>query len=182
MKEIVIYGRGGQGAVVASRLLAIAAFKEGKYVQSFPFFGVERRGAPVTAYTRISDMVIRKRNPINTPDYVIILDPTLVENIDITNGLKTGGSIIVNSMSPKDSFKFGKKFNTCVFDAVKIAVKHKLGSENAPIVNTTILGTFLKFTKEIKISSLLESINENMAIKTEDNVEAAKEAYENTVC
>ena len=180
MKEIIIYGRGGQGAVVASRLLAIAAFKEGKYVQSFPFFGVERRGAPVTAYTRISDTVIRKRVPIDKPDYVIILDPTLIENIDITKGLKSSGSIIINTRSPKSNFKFGEKFNTCVFDAAKTATKHKLGSESAPIVNTAILGTFSKFTREVKISSLLESIKENITARTAENMEAAKEAYENT--
>jgi len=179
MKEITIYGRGGQGAVVASRLLAIAAFKEGKYVQSFPFFGVERRGAPVTAYTRISNMAIRKRIPISDPDYVIILDPTLIENIDITKGLKGGGGIIINTTSTENSFKFGKKFNTCVFDAAKIATKHKLGSLSAPIVNTVMLGAFSKFTKEIKISSLLEAIGEGVAVKRDENIEAAKEAYEN---
>jgi len=180
MKEIIIYGRGGQGAVVASRLLAIAAFKEGKYVQSFPFFGVERRGAPVAAYTRISDTAIRKRIPISDPDYVIILDPTLIENIDITKGLKKDGGIIINTRSPKNSFKFNNKFNTCVFDAARIATQHKLGSESAPIVNTAILGTFAKFTKEIGISSLLKAIKENMATKVEENMLAAKEAYENT--
>ncbi|MDD5680068.1 MAG: 2-oxoacid:acceptor oxidoreductase family protein [Candidatus Omnitrophica bacterium] len=181
MKEIIIYGRGGQGAVVASRLLAIAAFKEGRYVQSFPFFGVERRGAPVAAYTRISDTTIRKRTPINEPDYVIILDPTLIESIDITKGLKKGGGIIINTRSPKTSFKFGKNFNACVFDAAKIAIKHKLGSESAPIVNTAILGTFSKFTNEVGISALLESIKENVSTKTKDNIDAAKEAYENTI-
>lgn len=179
MKEIIIYGRGGQGAVAASRLLAIAAFKDEKYVQSFPFFGVERRGAPVAAYTRISDTAIRKRIPISNPDYVIILDPALIENIDITKGLKKGGGIIINTRYSKDSFKFSNKFNTCVFDAAKIAARHKLGSESAPIVNTAMLGAFAKFTKEIGISSLLEAIKENMAAKAEENMLAAKEAYEN---
>ncbi len=179
MKEIIFYGRGGQGAVIASRLLAIAAFKEGKYVQSFPFFGVERRGAPVTAYTRISDAVIRKRSPITEADYVVILDPTLIENIDITRGLKDGGSIIINTKTAKTSFGFSKNYNICTFDAAKVATEHKLGTENAPIVNTTILGVFSKFTKEIGLSSLLEAINENISVKPGDNVNAAKEAYEN---
>lgn len=180
MEEIIIYGRGGQGAVVASRLLAIAAFKEGKYVQSFPFFGVERRGAPVAAYTRINDTAIRKRIPISEPDYVIILDPTLIENMDVTKGLKKSGGIIINTKSLKNNFKFSNKFNTCAFDAARIAVRHKLGSESAPIVNTAILGAFAKFTKEISISSLLEAIKENMSIRAGENMLAAKEAYENT--
>ena len=179
MKEIIFYGRGGQGAVIASRLLAIAAFKEGKYVQSFPFFGVERRGAPVTAYTRISDAVIRKRVPITEADYVVILDPTLIENIDVTKGLKDGGSIIINTKSAKNSFSLAKKYNIYTFDAAKVATGHKLGSESAPIVNTAILGAFSKFTKEIGLPSLLEAINENISLKPGDNIDAAKAAYEN---
>ncbi|MBU4376984.1 MAG: 2-oxoacid:acceptor oxidoreductase family protein [Candidatus Omnitrophica bacterium] len=178
MKEIIFYGRGGQGAVIASRLLAVAAFKEGKYVQSFPFFGVERRGAPVTAYTRISDVIIRKRSPITEADYVVILDPTLIESIDTTKGLKAGGSIIINSKSPKGNFIFAKKYNTYTFDAAKIATGHKLGTEAAPIVNTAVLGAFSKFTKEIGLSSLLEAIGENVSVKSRDNQDAAKEAYE----
>lgn len=178
MKEIIIYGRGGQGAVIASRLLAIAAFKEGKYVQSFPFFGVERRGAPVTAYTRINGDIIRKRYPITEADYVIILDPTLLENIDVTKRLKKGANIIINSKTAKDSFMFSRKYNVCTLDAAKIAISHKLGTENAPMVNTAILGAFAGFTGEVRLSSLLEAIEENILIKLGDNSDAAKEAYE----
>lgn len=180
MKEIIFYGRGGQGAVIASRLLAIAAFKEGKNVQSFPFFGVERRGAPVTAYTRVgnSEIEIRKRVPIKEPDYVIVLDPTLLENIDVTKGLKKNGAMLINSKSAKNSFPFSKKFNVFTFDAAATAIKHGLGSKSAPIVNTSILGAFAKFTKEISIVSLVEAIKENVTIKTEDNVKAAQVSYE----
>jgi 2-oxoacid:acceptor oxidoreductase gamma subunit (pyruvate/2-ketoisovalerate family) len=178
MKEIIFYGRGGQGVVIASKLLAIAAFKEGKNVQSFPFFGVERRGAPVTAYTRLHNLEIRKRVPIKEPDYVIVLDPTLIENIDITKGLKKSGGILINTKVSKNSFKFSKKFDVITFDAAATALKYGLGTESAPIVNTSILGAFSKFTKEIKIESLMEAIKENVAIKTEENIKAAKEAYE----
>lgn len=178
MKEIVFYGRGGQGAVIASRLLAVAAFKEGKNVQSFPFFGVERRGAPVTAYTRLNSCIIRKRAPIDAPDYVIVLDPTLLENIDITQGLKKDGNILINTGSSKNSFPFSKKFNVFTFDAAVIALKHGLGSKSAPIVNTSILGAFSKFTKEIGIKSLVSAISETIIVKTKENIEAAKEAYE----
>ncbi len=178
MKEIIFYGRGGQGAVIASRLLAAAAFKEGKSVQSFPFFGVERRGAPVTAYTRLSDTKIRKRVPIKTPDYVIVLDPTLLENIDVTKGLKKEGHIIINTKVPQSNFPFSKRFKVFTFDAAAIASKHKLGSKSAPIANTSLLGAFSKFTGEIGIDSLTESIAEGVAVKTEENVKAAKEAYE----
>ena len=178
MKEITFYGRGGQGAVIASRLLAIAAFKEGKNVQSFPFFGVERRGAPVTAYPRLDNSEIRKRVPVKEPDYVIVLDPTLLEDIDITKGLKKNGCILINSKVSKNSFPFSKKFNVFTIDAAKIASKHGLGSKSAPIVNTSILGALSKFTKEIGIKSLIEAIKENVTIKTEENIKAAEEAYE----
>lgn len=177
MKEIIFYGRGGQGAVIASRLLAIAAFKEGKDVQSFPFFGVERRGAPVTAYTRIADSQIRKREPIKEPDYVVVLDPTLLENVEVAKGLKKNGTIIINSKAPKESYPFSGIFNVYTIDSAAIAIKHELGSKNAPIVNTSILGAFSKFTGEIKIASLVEAIKENMQIKTENNVKAAEESY-----
>jgi len=178
MKEIIFYGRGGQGTVIASKLLAIAAFKEGKNVQSFPSFGVERRGAPVTAYTRFHNLEIRKRVPITEPDYVIVLDPTLIEDIDISKGLKKNGYILINTKDSKDSFKFSKKYNVFTFDAQATALKYGLGTESAPIVNTSILGAFSKFTKEIKIESLVAAIKENVTIKTEENIKAVKEAYE----
>lgn len=178
MKEIIFYGRGGQGAVIASRLLAIAAFKEGKNVQSFPFFGVERRGAPVTAYTRLGNSEIRKRVPIKEPDYVIVLDPTLLESIDITKGLKENGCILINTQASKNSFPFSKRFNVFTFDAAKTASKYKLGPKSAPIVNTSILGAFSKFTKEIGIKSLVDAIKEAAMIKMGENIKAAEEAYE----
>jgi len=86
--EIRFHGRGGQGAVVASNMLADAAFREGKHVQAFPFFGVERRGAPVSSFTRINDTPIKIRSQVYTPDYVIVLDSTLIDITDVTSGLK----------------------------------------------------------------------------------------------
>ena len=180
MKEIIFHGRGGQGAVIASRLLAMAAFKEGKDVQSFPFFGVERRGAPVAAYTRLSSSKIRKREPITEPDYVIVFDSALIDAVDITKGLKRGGVILINSKASPDSFLLSKRFKVFTIDASAIASRHKLGSESAPIVNTSLLGAFAKLTGEIGIESLIGSIIENMAIKADENIKAAREAYEKT--
>ncbi|MFH1757891.1 MAG: 2-oxoacid:acceptor oxidoreductase family protein, partial [Pseudomonadota bacterium] len=97
MIEIRIHGRGGQGAVIASEVLASAFFKEGKFVQAFPAFGVERRGAPVTAFTRVDDQPIRIRNFIYEPDHIIILDPTLIESTQVDSGLKENGWIIINT-------------------------------------------------------------------------------------
>ena len=97
MIEIRFHGRGGQGTVVASKVLADAVAKEGSYVQAYPEFGVERRGAPVFAFIRIDDKPIYDKSRIYAPDHVVVVDPTLVEAIDVTEGLKDGGWIIINS-------------------------------------------------------------------------------------
>jgi pyruvate ferredoxin oxidoreductase gamma subunit len=103
MKEIRIHGRGGQGSVTAAELLAIAAFEDGLYSQAFPAFGVERRGAPVMAFVRLSDHTIRLRSQVYDPDYVIVQDATLIETVDVAGGLKADGTIIINTEhNPED--------------------------------------------------------------------------------
>ena len=97
MIEVRFHGRGGQGAVTAAEILAKAAFEDGKYCQAFPFFGVERRGAPVMAFTRIDDQPIRRRYQVYKPDYVVVLDDGLLEVVDVFSGLKEGGKIIINT-------------------------------------------------------------------------------------
>ncbi len=191
MIEIRFHGRGGQGAVVASDILADTAFRDGKYVQAFPMFGVERRGAPVTAFTRIDDKPIRIKFFIYNPDYVIVMDPTLVGQVDVTAGCGVSSSykeqkegkamILVNtSMDPSD-VKLKGPFSVATIDATSIAVEHKLGSRQAPIVNTAILGAFAKATGEIKLDILLDSIKSHVPAKIEENVQAAQEAYERVV-
>jgi len=105
LMEIRFHGRGGQGAVVASELLAQAVFLEGKYPQSFPFFGVERRGAPVTAFTRIDDRPITVRTNVTAPDVVVVLDPGLRRSVDVTAGLKRDGLLLVNSDVPPEELE-----------------------------------------------------------------------------
>jgi len=97
LKEIRIHGRGGQGSVTAAELLAVAAFEDGKYSQAFPAFGVERRGAPIMAFTRISEHPIRLRSQIYEPDYVIVQDATLIETVDVASGAKPKGKILINT-------------------------------------------------------------------------------------
>src|SRR5512135_2869983 len=104
MRELRIHGRGGQGAVIASKLLASALFHEGRWVQSFPAFGVERRGAPVTAFLRIDEVPIRLRCEVTAPDALIVLDPTLIQAVDVTAGLKPGGSILINADGPPEDY------------------------------------------------------------------------------
>ena len=178
MFEIRFHGRGGQGAVVASSVLASAFFKEGKFVQAFPSFGAERRGAPVTAFTRIDDEEISIRFGIYNPDCLVILDATLAKKAGITSGLKDGHWIIINSDRPPDNFRFLGDYRVATIDASSIARKYKLGSPSVPIINTTILGAFAKVTGTVKIESVLEAIRESAPSKPEENARAAREAYE----
>jgi 2-oxoacid:acceptor oxidoreductase gamma subunit (pyruvate/2-ketoisovalerate family) len=178
MIELRFHSRGGQGGVVASKLLAVAVFKENRHVQAFPTFGVERRAAPVMAFVRIDDQPIRIRNQIYQPDHIIILDPSLIQVIDVTQGLKAGGTILINSDKPPDSFSFSNGFKVVTVDASSIAVRHGLGSITQPIVNTSILGAVAKVLKVVSIESVVKAIEEEVPGKAQANVNAAREAYE----
>lgn len=180
MIEIRFHGRGGQGTVVASKILADAISKEGNYVQAYPEFGVERRGAPVIAFIRIDDKPIYDKSRIYRPDHVVVVDPTLVEAIDVTEGLKEGGAIIVNTDKKPEELKFPDRYKVVTVNATGIAVKHKLGTLAAPIVNTSIVGAVVKLLKLTKLESLLQAVREGVPIKPEENAAAAKEAYDKT--
>ncbi len=177
MVEIRIHGRGGQGAVMASAVLASALFYDGRYVQAFPAFGVERRGAPVVAFTRWDFKPIRIRTNIYRPDHIIVLDRTLLsEGVDVTAGLKESGWILVNSPADVDAGDFSN-YKVAVVDAAAIAVRHEVGSPTAPVVNTAILGAFSKITGMVTIGSVIRAIRESVPDKKEENVAAAREAY-----
>jgi 2-oxoacid:acceptor oxidoreductase gamma subunit (pyruvate/2-ketoisovalerate family) len=178
MVEIRFHGRGGQGTVVASKVLADALAKEGNFVQAYPEFGVERRGAPVFAFIRIDNKPIYDKSRIYEPDHVVVVDPTLIEAIDITEGLKEGGVIIINSDKKPEDFNFPKKFRVASINATAVAVKNKLGTLAAPIVNTAIVGAVIKILGLTKLDSLLQAIRDGISLKPEDNVQAAKEAYD----
>lgn len=189
MIEIRFHGRGGQGAVIASEILADAAFREGKYVQAFPMFGVERRGAPVTAFTRIDDKPIRIKFSIYNPDYVVVLDPTLVGPVDVAGGCgvpspykedqaKRQALILINTSMKPSEVNLKGPFKVTTVDATSIAVKYGLGSRLAPIVNTSILGGFARATKEVSLEKLLDAVREGVPTKQEENIMATKEAYE----
>ncbi len=180
MYEVRFHGRGGQGAVTAANILAIAAVKQGYYPQSFPYFGVERRGAPVQAFTRIDDKKIDIRMNVYSPDAVVVLDPSLMDVVDVTVGLKEGGIVIINTSKKPEEFKLGN-YKVATVDATKIALEHKLGSMAAPIVNTAILGAYAKAIGNVEIDYVVEAIRENAPAKKEENALAAKDAYEKTV-
>ncbi|MCX6562137.1 MAG: 2-oxoacid:acceptor oxidoreductase family protein [Candidatus Aminicenantes bacterium] len=178
MIEIRFHGRGGQGTVVASKILADALAKEGNFVQAYPEFGVERRGAPVISFIRIDDQQIYDKSRIYAPDHVVVVDPTLVEAIDVTEGLKDGGWIIINSDKKPADFKFPAKFKVATINATEIAVRNKLGTLATPIVNTAITGAIVKILNLTKLETLLAAIGDAITVKPQDNQTAAREAYE----
>jgi 2-oxoacid:acceptor oxidoreductase gamma subunit (pyruvate/2-ketoisovalerate family) len=178
MIEVRFHGRGGQGAVVASKVLAVACFHEGFYVQSFPAFGVERRGAPVMAFLRLDQKPIQLRVNIYQPDHIVVLDPTLIDAVDVTSGLKTNGWILINSSHLPEVFGRLKGFQIATVDATSIAIRNGLGSRTNPIVNTAILGAFSKVTGLVGIDSVALSIREELTIKKNENAKAAREAYQ----
>lgn len=176
MIEVRWHGRGGQGAVTSVELLALAAIEEGKYAQGFPAFGPERRGAPVMAYNRISEKPIRIRSGIYQPDVVVVLDPSLMGLVNVTDGLKPGGLLIVNTAKPekeiRDMLKYTGKLATV--DATHIA-REELG---IPIANTTMLGAILKATRVLKFESLNAPIEERFGRIAAKNKNALKRAYD----
>jgi pyruvate ferredoxin oxidoreductase gamma subunit len=175
LKEIRLHGRGGQGSVTAAEIIAVAAFEDKRFSQAFPAFGVERRGAPVMAFSRIADQPIRIRSQIYEPDYVIVQDVTLLDVVNVASGLKPNGKIIINTDRPKDKLKLDTNAEIITIDATKIAMEI-LGR---PIVNTTMLGAFCGASKEIGLESLNKAISERFKGELgKKNIMAIKAACE----
>jgi len=176
LKEIRIHGRGGQGAVTSSQVLAIAAFNDGKYCQAFPSFGVERRGAPVESFTRIADRTINVRQHVYEPDYVLVLDPTLAEAVKLESGLKDSGIMIINSNKKAQEFKFDTKAEVKTIDVTKVALE-VIGK---PFVNVAVLGAFAAITNEVSLGGISKAIDQEFAHKAkigELNKKAAEKLY-----
>ncbi|UCH06024.1 MAG: pyruvate ferredoxin oxidoreductase subunit gamma [Candidatus Thorarchaeota archaeon] len=178
MIEIRWHGRGGQGGVTSAELLAKAAYIDGyEGVQAFPYFGAERRGAPVKAFTRISHSPINVRSQIYEPDIVAVLDPGIIDLIDVTEGLKEEGKVIVNISKSPSELKLPRG-HIFTYDGTGIALKYNLLVAGLPVVNTTMLGAFAKATGLIKLETVQEVIREKWPGKVgERNAEGAKEAY-----
>ena len=178
MIEIRLHGRGGQGAVTSAELVALAAIKEGKYAQAFPSFGPERRGAPVVAYCRISDEQIKVRAAIVKPDIVLVLDPSILRLVDVSNGLKADGVLVTNTrFSPAEIKKeLDVKTRLATVDATGIA-REELG---LPITNTTMLGALLKSSAVVDKGSMIEPLQERFGRIAERNIKAFERAYKET--
>ncbi len=175
MKEIRFHGRGGQGVVTAADLLAMSAFYDKKFCQAFPAFGVERRGAPVMAFARIDDRPIRRRNQITNPDYVVVQDSTLLEVIDVTQGIKQDGSVIVNTSKDAEDVKLKTPASVRTVDGTSIALEI-LGR---PIVNTVMLGIFSAVTGEVSLDAVKKAVQKRFGGKLQEkNLQVVETAYE----
>ena len=174
MKEIRVHGRGGQGAVLAARMLASAFVQEGKSVASFPMYGFERRGAPVVAFTRIDDKPIREKTQIYNPDCIIVIDPGLLSLPTLFTGLKPESVFILNSSKklpekPNENLKIGG-----VVDATSIAVE-EIGRD---IPNTCLLGAFAAATGWLKLGSILKILPEYLSGDIlQRNLKSAERGY-----
>ncbi|MEJ2656701.1 MAG: 2-oxoacid:acceptor oxidoreductase family protein [Desulfobacterales bacterium] len=177
MHEIRFHGRGGQGTVVASILLAKAFFKTGYYVQTFPLFGVERRGAPVEAYLRLDKEKILVRSNIYTPDHVIVQDVKLFDSIDVTKGLKPGGSILINSNKLPNHMEPFSGLRLAFVDADHIAAENGLGTRTHPIINTAMIGAFAKVLGMPPLDRIAQAIKNEIHVKSDQNILAAQQAY-----
>ena len=179
MLEVRLHGRGGQGSVTSAELFAEAAIGEGKYAQAFPSFGPERRGAPVRAFIRIDDEAIQLRNEIEEPDVVLVLDPTLIQVGNVTEGLKKDGIVVVNTSKSVADIKkeYGITAKVATVNATKIATEN-LGR---PIANTTMLGALLKVTGVIPIEALQGAFGHRFGKLGEKNYKSCQDAYGATV-
>jgi len=183
MVEIRWHGRGGQGAKTASLLLAEAAFNMGKYSQGFPEYGPERMGAPIKAYNRISDKPTTLHSNIYEPDYVVVVDETLLSAVDPTNGLKKGGAVIVNTEKSPEEIRpqlEGYKGKVCTIDASSIA-QEELG--NRSLSNTAMLSAVVKVSGVIAEDAYLKDMEQSISHKfaskphvIEPNLRAIKRA------
>jgi len=180
MHEIRVHGRGGQGAVTSAELIAIAAINTGRFAQAFPSFGPERRGAPVVAFCRVDERKINIRAKVYEPDVVIVLDPGLVTLLDPTEGMKEGGIFIMNTRKTPEEVitSKGSAIRVATVDADRIAIEEV----GRPIVNTTMIGAFIKVTALISIDDIKGPLLERFGSKLgERNLKALERAYNEVV-
>jgi pyruvate ferredoxin oxidoreductase gamma subunit len=179
--EIRWHGRGGQGVVTANELLAGAALKEGKFIKAFPEFGPERMGAPIRAFTRLSDKPIVVHSQVYNPDMVVVLDPTLLKQINVLDGLKETGHLVANFPDGKKKLEeiLGKSGNIHAVNATKIAME-EIGR---PTANTAMLGAVVKSLNFVSLKSVLEELEGKFSGKfskdvVAKNLKAVQRAYD----
>ncbi len=176
MHEVRFHGRGGQGAVTSAELLAQAAIDDGKHAQAFPSFGPERRGAPVIAYARVDEKRIRNRTAIQEPSLVIVLDPSLLELVEVDRGLQPDGVLVLNSSRSLEQIRetFGYKSRLAVLDANHIA-REEIGRV---ITNTTMLGAALAADPMVPTDKLEQQLEQRFGRLAAKNINAFRRAQQ----
>ena len=181
MLQIRLHGRGGQGVVTAAEMLSLAAFEQGRHAQAFPSFGSERTGAPVVAFCRIADTEIRLREPVLQPDVLIVQDPTLLHQVDVFQGLREDGYVLINSKRGFEELGVGevaRKFRAerlATVPATEIAMRH-LGR---PLPNAVLLGGFAALSQLVTLEAVQHAIRHTFSGKVAAaNEAAAAEAFE----
>jgi 2-oxoacid:acceptor oxidoreductase gamma subunit (pyruvate/2-ketoisovalerate family) len=177
MREITVFGRGGQGAVVAAEILAEAYFYEGFYTQSFPSFGVERRGAPVTAFVRVDREFIYLRSMIYQAHMGLVLSSDVVKTPAFRSSLVENAALVINSKIRLDEVT---GYDSYYIDATGLALEFGLGSKAQPLVNTPMLGAFARVSGDLSLENLIKAVENKIPVNIEKNISAVKKAY-NTV-
>lgn len=175
MKEITVFGRGGQGSVVAAEILAEAYFHEGFYTQSFPSFGVERRGAPVMAFLRVDKEFIYLRSMIYQAHMGLILSPDVVNSPTFKPSLIENATLVINSGNKLAGVS---GYDCHYVDATGIALEFSLGSQAQPLVNTAMLGAFARVSGDLSLDNVLKAVENRVPLKIDNNISAVKRAYE----
>ena len=175
MKEIRIHARAGQGAITTASLLGYTYFKEGMYAYAFPHFGAARMGAPMNAFVRVESKPVRLRSQIYEPDFVLIVDSTLMRGYNCFSGLKENGVTIINGKEGLEIPKLKARQRAFVVPANDIALK----TIGRPLGNTALIGAFAAATEELKLDTILEVIKNRFSGKAQEgNIEAVKQGYE----
>ncbi|UJS25223.1 2-oxoacid:acceptor oxidoreductase family protein [Thiothrix winogradskyi] len=180
MFQVRIHGRGGQGVVTAAEMLSIAAFVEGKHSQAFPSFGSERMGAPVMAFCRIDDKEIRLREPVLTPDALIIQDPGLLHQVNLFEGLAERGYILINSNHSLSELGLDTFLQTHPGERISVIPASELALKyiGRPLPNAALLGGFAALTGLIQMEALQAAIRQKFSGKiAEQNIAAAQAAF-----
>ncbi len=177
MKEISIHGRGGQGSLVLAQFMAIAALEDGKYGQAFPFLGGggERRGKAIMAFCRLDDHPIRVRSRVAKADYSILQDITILNEVDVAQGVKSGGMVLANTDKDAEILPLKGDFRVFTFSAEDLA-REILGR---PIMNTALLGAFAAMTGELTLEAVLKAVKSKFpGALGEKNAEVVARSYE----
>lgn len=177
--EVRFHGRGGQGIVTASSLLSQAFFLEGKYPQSVPLYGPQRRGAPVTVFLRVGEEQIHQRSWVYHPQYIVALDDSLIEIANVTQGVPVGGLFLINTPNTsRESLGLDSRFSVAGVDADEIAYRRHLGGPPYPRINTLMLAAFAKVTALISLDSVIAAALGKFPQKDDRMTASMHEAYE----